>query len=156
MVVAEDLGAPGGAGGGGLRSGGGRALAAEPRERFAVADDLPRERHAYAARMELAMRGMLADGGYAGFTFHFDSIGGDGRFEQLPLLAASNLMADGYGFAAEGDVNTASLMCAAQVLPGDCALLGDVRDGLGARLAADQPHGRGQLADRTLATGRSG
>ena len=54
-----------------------------------------------------------------GFSFHFDSIGGDGRFEQLPLLAASDLMADGYGYAAEGDTNTTSLMCAAQTMIGD-------------------------------------
>ena len=54
-----------------------------------------------------------------GFSFHFDSIGGDGRFQQLPLLAASDLMADGYGYAAEGDTNTASLMCAAQAMIGD-------------------------------------
>jgi L-arabinose isomerase len=93
-------------------------LAAD-RERFDIADDLPAERHAYAARMELAIRGLLEDRGYAGFTFHFDSFGGDGRFQQLPLLAASNLMADGYGFAAEGDVNTAALMCAAHVLSGN-------------------------------------
>jgi L-arabinose isomerase len=92
-------------------------LAAD-RERFEVADDLPRERHAYAARIELAIRAMLQEGGYAGFTFHFDSLGGDGRFKQLPLLGASNLMADGYGFAAEGDVNTASLMCGAQAMSG--------------------------------------
>jgi L-arabinose isomerase len=88
------------------------------RERFRVADDLPAERHAYAARLELALRGLLRDGGYGGFSFHFDSIGGDGRVRQLPLLAASNLMADGYGFAAEGDVNTAALMCAAFSLTG--------------------------------------
>ena len=62
---------------------------------------------------------MLEDSGYAGFSFHFDSIGGDGRFEQLPLLAASDLMADGYGYAAEGDTNTATLMCAAQTMIGD-------------------------------------
>ena len=62
---------------------------------------------------------LLDDNGYAGFSFHFDSIGGDGRFEQLPLLAASDLMADGYGFAAEGDTNTASLMCAGQTMIGD-------------------------------------
>jgi L-arabinose isomerase len=86
---------------------------------FEVAADLPRERHAYAARLELAIRGMLQDRGYAGFSFHFDSIGGDGRFEQLPLLAASDLMADGYGYAAEGDTNTATLMCAAQTLIGE-------------------------------------
>jgi L-arabinose isomerase len=95
------------------------ALVASHGERFAVADDLPTERHAYAARIELALRTMLTDGDYAGFSFHFDSIGGDGRFKQLPLLAASDLMADGYGYAAEGDTNTATLMCAAQALIGD-------------------------------------
>jgi L-arabinose isomerase len=88
-------------------------------ELFEVAADLPRPRHAYAARIELAIRGLLEDKGYAGFSFHFDSIGGDGRFEQLPLLAASDLMADGYGYAAEGDTNTTSLMCAAQTMIGD-------------------------------------
>lgn len=94
-------------------------LLARHGEQFEVADDLPRERHAYAARMELAIRAMLEEGDYAGFSFHFDSIGGDGRFRQLPLLAASNVMADGYGFAAEGDTNTAVLMVAAQALIGE-------------------------------------
>ena len=95
------------------------ALLARHAEMFEVAADLPRARHAYAARFELALRSMLEDGGYQGFSFHFDSIGGDGRFQQLPLLAASAVMADGYGFAAEGDMNTATLMCAAQTLIGD-------------------------------------
>jgi L-arabinose isomerase len=88
-------------------------------EIFEVSASLPREQHAYAARLELAIRAMLEERQYAGFSFHFDSIGGDGRFEQLPLLAASNLMADGYGYAAEGDTNTAALMCAAQMMIGD-------------------------------------
>jgi L-arabinose isomerase len=95
------------------------ALVKQHHERFEVASDLPAERHQYAARMELAIRSMMAERDYQGFSFHFDSIGGDGRFQQLPLLAASDLMADGYGFAAEGDTNTASLMCAAQTLIGD-------------------------------------
>ncbi len=42
-----------------------------------------------------------------------------GASSSLPLLAASDLMADGYGYAAEGDTNTASLMCAAQTMIGD-------------------------------------
>jgi L-arabinose isomerase len=95
------------------------ALIKEHHERFEVADNLPGERHAYAARLELAIRQMLTEQGYAGFSFHFDSIGGDGRFQQLPLLAASDLMADGYAYAAEGDTNTASLMCAAQTMIGE-------------------------------------
>jgi L-arabinose isomerase len=95
------------------------ALLGEHAERFDVSPELPRERHAYAARLEIAIRQMLEQGGYAGWSFHFDAIGGDGRFAQLPLLAASDLMADGYGYAAEGDTNTASLMCAAQAMIGD-------------------------------------
>jgi L-arabinose isomerase len=95
------------------------ALVKQHHERFEVASDLPPERHSYAARIELAIRSMVTEHEYAGFSFHFDSIGGDGRFQQLPLLAASDLMADGYGYAAEGDTNTASLMYAAQTLIGD-------------------------------------
>ncbi len=95
------------------------ALLAQHQDRFEVAADLPRDRHAYAARIELAIRAMLIEHDYKGFSFHFDSIGGDGRFRQLPLLAASDLMAAGYGYAAEGDTNTASLMCAAQAMIGD-------------------------------------
>src|SRR6185437_11219494 len=118
LVVAEDLGA--------LHArmqqiGAERidALLAEHAERFEVDPALARDAHAYAARYELALRDLLEEKGYKGFSAHFDSIGGDGRFEQLPLLAASDLMADGYGYAAEGDTNTASLMCAAQTMIGD-------------------------------------
>ena len=95
------------------------ALVARDRERFEVDPALPEAAHAYAARYEVALRDLLEEKGYRAFSAHFDSVGGDGRFEQLPLLAASNLMADGYGYAAEGDTNTATLMCASQTLIGD-------------------------------------
>jgi L-arabinose isomerase len=88
-------------------------------ELFAVDPALPRESHAYAVRMELAVRGMLDEKGYSAWSAHFESVGRDGRFEQLPLLAASDLMADGYAYAAEGDTTTATLMCAGQSLIGD-------------------------------------
>jgi L-arabinose isomerase len=86
---------------------------------FAVDPALPRESHAYAVRMELAVRGLLDEKGYAAWSAHFESVGRDGRFEQLPLLAASDLMADGYAYAAEGDTTTATLMSAGQTLIGD-------------------------------------
>ena len=94
-------------------------LISDHNERFEVAHHLPRQRHEYAARLELALRALLDERGSRGFSFHFDAFGGDGRFKQLPLLAASDLMADGYGFAAEGDTNTAALMCAAQTMIGE-------------------------------------
>jgi L-arabinose isomerase len=134
-------------------------------EVFEVAYDLPRERHAYAARLELAIRGLLEDKGYQAFSFHFDSIGGDGRFEQLPLLAASDLMADGYGYAAEGDTNTAALMCAAQTLIGnahfseiyamdwelDSVLISHMGEGNWTVARKDRPV---RLIDRELGIGR--
>jgi len=117
-VVAEDLG-PMAARIGNVSDAEVDQVIARHREQFEIAEDLPHHRHAYAARFEVALRSLLEEKGYTGFSFHFDSIGGDGRFQQLPLLAASDLMADGYGFAAEGDTNTASLMCAAQTMIGD-------------------------------------
>jgi L-arabinose isomerase len=103
----------------GVSNGQADALVASHHDRFAVSPDLPRDRHLFASRLELALRGMLEEKDYRGFSFHFDAFGGDGRLKQLPLLAASDLMADGYGFAAEGDTNTASLMCAAQTMIGE-------------------------------------
>lgn len=88
-------------------------------ERFAVDPALSRESHAYAARMELAFKSILEAGGYGGFAVHFEPVGKDGRFEQLPLLAASDLMAEGYGYGAEGDTNTACIMRAGHLLAGD-------------------------------------
>ena len=96
-----------------------QAVMARHAAEMTVAGNLPRENHEYAARLEVAIRGMIEDGGYDGFSFHFDAFGNDGRFRQLPLLAASDLMADGYGFAAEGDTNTTTLMCAAQTMIGN-------------------------------------
>ena len=70
------------------------------RERFDVDPRMPPERHAESARMYLGIRAWLEAGGYAGYTLHFDELGADGRFIHLPFLAASNLMAEGYGYAA--------------------------------------------------------
>jgi L-arabinose isomerase len=96
-----------------------KSLVALHQERFAVSAGLPAESHAYAVRVEIALRSMLEEGGYSGFSVHFEPVGKDGRFRQLPLLAASDLMADGYGYGAEGDTNTAALMCAGHSLIGD-------------------------------------
>lgn len=95
------------------------AMVAEQRQRFAVDPQLSAESHAYAVRLELGLRDVLDAHGERGFSFHFEPFGRDGRFRQLPLLAASDLMADGYGFGAEGDTNAAALMCASHVLAGD-------------------------------------
>jgi L-arabinose isomerase len=78
------------------------------------------------ARLELAIRGFLDEGGYLGFTTNFEDLYG---LDQLPGLAAQRLMADGYGFAAEGDWKTAALLRAMKLmadgLPGGTSFMED-------------------------------
>jgi L-arabinose isomerase len=86
------------------------------RKNFEIDAGMPLERHQYAVRMQLGFKKLLEKGGYSGFSAHFDVFKGDGRFKQIPMLAASNLMAEGYGYAAEGDSNTASMVAAGHYL----------------------------------------
>jgi len=60
-----------------------------------------------AARQELGMRGFLEEGGYGAFTTTFEDLHG---LKQLPGLACQRLMAEGYGFGAEGDWKSAALV----------------------------------------------
>lgn len=66
-----------------------------------------------AARIELGLRSFLEEGGYKGFTTTFEDLHG---LKQLPGLAVQRLMADGYGFGAEGDWKTAALLRAVKVM----------------------------------------
>ncbi|RKD71350.1 L-arabinose isomerase [Sinobaca qinghaiensis] len=58
------------------------------------------------AGYEIAIRRFLEEGGYNAFTTNFEDLHG---MKQLPGLAVQRLMAEGYGFAAEGDWKTAAL-----------------------------------------------
>jgi L-arabinose isomerase len=71
-----------------------------------------------AARQEAGIRKFLTDGGYGGFTTTFEDLHG---LNQLPGLACQRLMADGFGFAAEGDWKTAALLRFAKTAQGDAA-----------------------------------
>jgi L-arabinose isomerase len=66
-----------------------------------------------AAKIELGMRAFLSRGGFKAFTTTFEDLHG---LEQLPGLAVQRLMADGYGFGAEGDWKTAALVRAMKVM----------------------------------------
>lgn len=66
-----------------------------------------------AARIEIGMRNFLEAGGYKAFTTTFEDLNG---LSQLPGLAVQRLMADGYGFGAEGDWKTAALVRAMKVM----------------------------------------
>lgn len=87
-----------------------QARVEQDRERFELDPRLGPEAHGYAVRLYLGIKAWLDANDYAGYTAHYEDFGDDGRFHQLPLLAASHLMADGYGYAAEGDVMAAALV----------------------------------------------
>jgi L-arabinose isomerase len=94
------------------------SLVKEYEDRYTISKDLRRggERHSSvreAARIELGMRNFLLDGNFKGFTTTFEDLHG---LNQLPGLAVQRLMADGYGFGAEGDWKTAALLRAIKVM----------------------------------------
>jgi L-arabinose isomerase len=66
-----------------------------------------------AARIELGLRFFLRAGGFKGFTTTFEDLHG---LVQLPGLSVQRLMAEGYGFGAEGDWKTAALVRAMKVM----------------------------------------
>jgi L-arabinose isomerase len=80
----------------------------------------------YAARQEIALRGFLKDGGFGAFTTTFEDLHG---MKQLPGLACQRLMAEGYGFGAEGDWKTAALVRLGKVMtagrPGGVSFMED-------------------------------
>lgn len=94
------------------------SLCEEYEESYRVAPELRSggDRHdslRYAARLELGLRSFLTDGGFKGFTTTFEDLHG---LRQLPGLAVQRLMADGYGFGAEGDWKTCALLRAMKVM----------------------------------------
>jgi L-arabinose isomerase len=60
-----------------------------------------------AARIEIALREFMVAGGFGAITDTFEVLDG---LKQLPGIAAQRLMADGFGFGAEGDWKTAALV----------------------------------------------
>ena len=93
-------------------------LSAEYEEKYNVATSLRKgsEGHSSllnAAKIELGLRAFLQQGGFKGFTDTFEDLHG---LVQLPGIAVQRLMAEGYGFGAEGDWKTAALVRAMKVM----------------------------------------
>jgi len=93
-------------------------LVAEYDDVYAVAEPLrkggsKRQSLCDAARIELALRHFLEETGSQAFTDTFEDLHG---LTQLPGIAVQRLMAEGYGFGAEGDWKTAALVRAMKVM----------------------------------------
>jgi L-arabinose isomerase len=93
-------------------------LVAEYDDSYTVTESLSpggSQRHSLhdAARIELGIKAFLENGGFKAFTTTFEDLYG---LTQLPGLAVQRLMAEGYGFGAEGDWKTAALVRAMKVM----------------------------------------
>ncbi len=106
-------------------------LCKEYEDRYNVAAELKLQgaRHSSlrdGARIELGIRSFLVNGNFQGFTTTFEDLHG---LKQLPGLAVQRLMADGYGFGAEGDWKTCALLRAMKImsagLPGGTSFMED-------------------------------
>ena len=79
-----------------------------------------------------ACAAFLEDGGFGAFTDTFEDLG---ALEQLPGIGVQRLMADGYGFGAEGDWKAAALVRILKVmgdgLPGGTSFMEDYTYHLG-------------------------
>ena len=85
-----------------------------------------REAMLEAARIEIALRDFMTEGGFGAVVDTFENLDG---LKQLPGIAAQRLMADGYGFGAEGDWKTAVMVRLVKVmargLPGGTSFMED-------------------------------
>lgn len=86
----------------------------------------------YGARIEVALRTLLQEGGFGAFTTNFEDLGG---LRQLPGVAVQRLMAEGYGFGGEGDWKSAVLLrlmkAMGEGLPGGTSFMEDYTYHLG-------------------------
>jgi L-arabinose isomerase len=100
-----------------------------------------------AAAIELGMRAFLERGGFHAFTDTFQDLHG---LSQLPGIAVQRLMADGYGFGAEGDCGAGACDESDEQRPGRRYL---IHGGLHVRLraareGARRAHAGGMPLDR--------
>lgn len=71
---------------------------------YELAKDLTPHDLCSTARAELAVRQLIGERRLNAFSFQFLALGEDDRVSTVPFVAASRLMAEGVGFAGEGDV----------------------------------------------------
>jgi L-arabinose isomerase len=113
------------------------ALAAEYESSYTVDPELApggarHESLLDAARIEAGLRDFLIGGGFTAFTTNFEDLGG---LRQLPGIAVQRLMADGFGFGAEGDWKSGVLLRILKVMaegqPGGTSFMEDYTYHLG-------------------------
>jgi L-arabinose isomerase len=88
-------------------------------DKFMISDTLTRSVFSDAVRRKIVLRRMLKEKKANAFTMNFSSLYHIRNFGQLPFYAINTLMAEGMGYAGEGDVMRAALMRQCYELCGD-------------------------------------
>lgn len=98
-----------------------------------LTDDFSRKMLINEARLELGMLKFFSEGGFKAFTNCFENLAG---LSGLPGLATQRLMAQGYGYGAEGDWKTAAMVRIMKVMgegrEGGCSFMEDYTYNFGA------------------------
>ena len=81
-----------------------RRLVADYRQSYAVRGDVTDADLDATARAELSLRHLARTQRLDALSFQFTALGEDERTETVPFVAVSRMMAEGLGFAGEGDV----------------------------------------------------
>ena len=97
------------------------AKVAEYLDRYTLATD-NMDAVRYQAKEEIAMKKLLDAEGCMAYTNTFQDLYG---MRQLPGIASQNLMADGYGYGAEGDWKTAAMTAVMKVMGKRSAFMED-------------------------------
>ncbi len=79
----------------------------------AISEGAARDSIRVQAKIELALKAFLLDGGFGAFTTTFEDLHG---LKQLPGLAVQRLMEAGYGFGGEGDWKTSAMVRLVKVM----------------------------------------
>lgn len=80
------------------------------RETYDVAPEITPELHRMSTTLECALRRLIDEHRFDAFTMGFLDLVDDARCPTLPLLGINKLMAEGLGYAGEGDRMTAAHM----------------------------------------------
>ncbi len=94
------------------------AFMAADRKKFEVSETVTADMHLRSTTLEIALRRLIEEYRLDAFTMNFLDLVADGRCPTLPFLGINKLLAEGLGYAGEGDIMTAAHMAQSRHLTG--------------------------------------
>lgn len=91
---------------------------AQDRDRFEITDEVTDEIRRTSVRLELGLRRLVSESELDAFSMNFRELVEDGRFPTLPFFGLNQLLAEGLGYAGEGNTTIAAHMAQLRQLCG--------------------------------------